>query len=74
MNVNEFMCGLTDELTKKSFIGVEIYKSYSKSKKTFVFVVSVGKNEKLYTYSFEINENYLDYNSIEEIVNWFLTK
>ena len=74
MNVNEFICGLIDELTKKSFIGVKIYKSYSKNKKTFVIVVSAGKNEKLYTYSFEINENYLDYNSIEEIVNWFLTK
>ena len=74
MNVNEFMCDLIDELTKKCFIGVEIYKSYSKSKKSFVFVVSASKNEKLYTYSFEINENYLDYNSIEEIVNCFLIK
>ena len=74
MNVNEFMCGLIDDLTKKSFIGVEINKSYSKSKTSFVFVISEGKNGKLYTYSFEINENYLDYNSIEEIVNWFLTK
>ena len=74
MNVNEFMCGLIDELTKKSFIGVEICKSYSKSKKSFVFVISAGKNGKLYTYSFEINENYLDYNSIEEIVNWLLIK
>ena len=74
MNINEFICNLIDDLTKKSFIGVEIYKSYSKSKKSFVFVVSAGKNEKFYIYSFEINENYLDYNSIEEIVNWFLTK
>ena len=74
MNVNEFMCGLIDELTKNSFIGTEIHKSYSRSKKLFVFIVSAGKNGKLYTYSFEINENYLDYNSIEEIVNWFLTK
>ena len=74
MNVNEFMCSLIDELTKKSFIGTKIHKSYSNSKKSFVFVIFTGKNEKLYTYSFEINENYLDYNVIEEIVNWFLTK
>ena len=74
MNVNEFMRGLIDELTKKSFIGTEIYKSYSKSKKSFVFVISTGKKGKLYNYSIEINENYLDYNAIEEIVNWFLTK
>ena len=74
MNVNDFICSLIDELTKRSFIDTEIYKSYSKSKKSFVFVVSAGKNGKLYTYSFEINENYLDYNAIEEIVNWFLTK
>ena len=74
MNANEFMCDLIDELTKKSFIGTEIHKIYSKSKKLFVFVISAVKNGKLYTYSFEINENYLDYNAIEEIVNWFLTK
>ena len=74
MNVNDFICSLIDELTKRSFIGVEIYKSYSKSKKSFVFVVSAGKNGKLYTYSFEINENYLDYISIKEIVNRFLIK
>ena len=74
MNVNEFMCGLIDELTKKSFIGTKIYKSYSRSKKSFVFVIFAGKNEKFYTYSFEINENYLNYNAIEEIVNWLLTK
>ena len=74
MNVNDFICSLIDELTKKSFISTEIHKSYSKSKKSFVFIISTGKNGKLYTYSFEINENYLDYNAIEEIVNWFLTK
>ena len=74
MNINEFICGLIDELTKRSFIGVEIYKSYSKSKKSFVIVISAGKKGKLYNYSFEINENYLDYNTIEEIVNWLLTK
>ena len=44
MNVNEFMCGLIDELTKKSFIGTKIHKSYSKSKKSFVFVIFTGKN------------------------------
>ena len=68
MNINEFMCNLIDELTKKSFIGVEINKSKNS------IVISASKNRKLYTYSFEINENYLDYNSIEEIVNWFLIK
>ena len=74
MNVNEFMCNLIDEMSKNSFIGIEIYKSYSKSKKSFVFVISAGKKGKLYNYSFEINENYLNYNAIEEIVNWLLTK
>ena len=74
MNINEFICSLIDELNKKSFIGVEVYKSYSKSKKSFVFDVSTGKKGKLYTYSFEINENYLNYNAIEEIVKWFLIK
>ena len=74
MNVNDFICSLIDELTKKSFIGVEIYKSYSKSKKSFVFVISASKKGKLYNYSFEINKKYLNYNAIEEIVNWLLTK
>ena len=74
MNVNEFMCNLIDEMSKNSFIGTEIHKSYSKSKKSFVFVISTGKKRKIYTFSFEINENYLNYNAIEEIVNWFLTK
>ena len=74
MNVNDFICSLIDELTKKSFIGTEIYKSYSKSKKSFVFVISTGKKGKLYNYSFEVNEKYLNYNAIEEIVNWILTK
>ena len=74
MNINEFICTLIDELNKKSFIGVDVYNSYSKSKKSFAIVVSAGKKGKLYTYSFEINENYLNYNAIEEIVKWFLIK
>ena len=74
MNVNKFMFTLNDELIKNSFIGAEIYKSYSKSKKSFVFVVSAGKRGKKYTLSFSVNENYLDYNAIEMIVDWFLRK
>lgn len=74
MNVNEFMFTLNDELIKNSFIGVEIHKTYSNSKKSFVFIVSAGRKRKKYTLSFEVRENYLDYNSIEEIVNWFLMK
>lgn len=74
MSVNEFMCTLIDELTKKSFIGVEIHKGYSKSKKSFVFIVSAERKRKKYTLSFEVKENYLNYNTIEEIVNWFLMK
>ena len=46
MNVNEFMCNLIDEMSKNSFIGTEIHKSYSKSKKSFVFVISTGKKKK----------------------------
>ena len=46
----------------------------SNSKKSFVFVVSAGKRGKKYTLSFSVNENYLDYNAIEMIVDWFLRK
>ena len=74
MNINEFMFALNDELIKNSFIGVEIHKAYSNSKKSFALIVSAGKKRKKYTLSFEVRENYLNYNSIEEIVNWFLKK
>ena len=74
MNINEFMFTLNDELIKNSFIGVEIHKAYSNSKKSFALIVSAGKKGKKYTLSFEVRENYLNHNSIEEIVNWFLKK
>lgn len=74
MSVNEFMCTLLDELTKKSFIGVEIHKSYSNSKKSFVFIVIAERKGKNYTFSFEVKENCLDYNTIEEIVKWYSMK
>ena len=74
MNINEFMFALNDELIKNSFIGVEIHKTYSNSKKSFVFIVSAGRKGEKYTLSFEVKENYLNYNSIEEIVNWLLMK
>lgn len=74
MNVNEFMFTLNDELIKNSFIGVEIYKEYIKHEKSYSFTVSAGKRGKKYTLSFSVNENYLDYNTIEMIIDWFLKK
>lgn len=72
MNISDFIYTLIDELDKNSFIGVEIDKAYNKTKKSFVIVVSVAKKGKIYVYSFEIKENELNYNNIENIVNFFI--
>ena len=73
-NVTDFMCALIDELTKNSFIGVEISNDYREREESYLFTVTAGKKRKKYILSFSVNENYLDYNTIEMIVNWFLKK
>ena len=74
MDSTEFMCVLIDELDKKSFIGIEVHKIYSKSKKVFVFIISAERKGKNYTFSFNVKENCLNYSTIEEIVNWYSMK
>ena len=73
-DVTDFVCALIDKLIENSFMGVEIYKEYIKHEKSYSFVVSAGKRGKKYTVSFSVNENYLDYNTIEIIVDWVLKK
>ena len=73
-NVTDFVCTLIDKLIENSFIGVDIHKDYIKHEKIYSFTVSAGKKGKKYTLSFSVNENYLNYNTIEMIVNWFLKK
>lgn len=74
MDSTDFMCVLIDELDKNLFTSIEVHKVYSKSKRTFVFVISASRKGKNYTFSFEVKENCLDYNTIEEIVKWYSMK
>lgn len=72
MNINDFMFTLMNELYENSFYGVELYKEYSNYDKTYLIHIIADKDNKRYDYGFSIHENWLDDNSINELINFLL--
>ena len=72
MNINEFMSKLTNELIKNLFYEVELYKGFNEYDKTYLIRVIAKRENKKYDYGLSIHENWLDDNSINEIINFLL--
>ena len=72
MNINDFMFTLMDELYENLFYGVELYKDYNNYDKTYLIHIIADKDNKRYDYGFSIHENWLDDNSINELINFLL--
>ena len=72
MNINDFMFKLVDELNKNLFYEVELHKEFNKYDKTYLLRVIAKRHNKKYDYGFSIHENWLDDNSINEIINFLL--
>ena len=72
MNINEFMSKLTNELIKNLFYEVELYKGFNEYDKTYLIRVIAKRENKKYDYGFSIHENWLDDNSINELINFLL--
>ena len=72
MNINNFMFTLMNELYENLFYGVELYKEYNKHDKTYLIRVIAKRENKKYDYGLSIHENWLDDNSINEIINFLL--
>ena len=72
MNINEFMFKLVDELKEYLFYEVELHKEYNKYDKTYLLRVMAKRHNKKYDYGFSIHENWLDDNSVNELINFLL--
>ena len=72
MNINDFMFTLMNELYENLFYGVELYKEFNNYDKTYLLRVIAKRHNKKYDYGFSIHENWLDDNSINEIINFLL--
>ena len=72
MDINNFMFTLMNELYENLFYGVELYKEYNKHDKTYLIRVIAKRENKKYDYGLSIHENWLDDNSINEIINFLL--
>ena len=72
MNINNFMFTLMNELYENLFYGVELYKEYNNLDKTFLLHIKCKRYKKNYCYGFSIHENWLDDNSINELINFLL--
>ena len=72
MNINDFMFTLIDELNKNLFYNIEIDKNYNNYDKTYLIHIIADKDNKRYDYGFSIHENWLDDNSINELINFLL--
>lgn len=72
MGLYKFMSKLTNELNKNLFYEVELYKGYSEYDKTYLIRVIAKRGNKKYDYGFSIHENWLDDNSINELINFLL--
>ena len=72
MEIYKFMSKLTNELNKNLFYNVEIDKNYNNYDKTYLLRVMAKRHNKKYDYGFSIHENWLDDNSINEIINFLL--
>ena len=72
MNIDEFMFKLADELYKISFYNIKIVKEYNNLDKTFLLDIRCKRYRKNYKYGISIHENWLDDNSINEIIKFLL--
>ena len=72
MNINNFMFTLIDELNENLFYEVELHKEFNKYDKTYLLRVMAKRHNKKYDYGFSIHENWLDDNSINELINFLL--
>ena len=67
-----WLFSIFNELIKNLFHEVEIYKGYSEYDKKYLIRVIAKREYKKYDYGFSIHENWLDDNSINEIINFLL--
>ena len=72
MEIYKFMSKLTNELNKNLFYNIEIDKNYNNYDKTYLIHIIADKGNKRYDYGFSIHENWLDDNSINEIIKFLL--
>ena len=72
MNINDFMFTLMNELYENLFYGVELYKEFNNYDKTYLLRVIAKRENKKYDYGLSIHENWLDDNSINELINFLL--
>ena len=72
MEIYKFMSKLTNELNKNLFYNIEIDKNYNNYDKTYLLRVIAKRHNKKYDYGFSIHENWLDDNSINELINFLL--
>ena len=72
MNINNFMFTLMNELYENLIYGVEVYKENNKHDKIYLIRVKIKRENKKYDYVFSIHENWLDDNSINELINFLL--
>ena len=72
MEIYKFMSKLTNELYKNSFYNIKIDKEYNNLDKTFLLHIKCKRHNKKYDYGFSIHENWLDDNSINELINFLL--
>ena len=72
MEIYKFMSKLTNNLNKNLFYNVEIDKNYNNYDKTYLIRVIAKRENKRYDYGFSIHENWLDDNSINELINFLL--
>ena len=72
MEIYKFMSKLTNELNKNLFYNIEIDKNYNNYDKTYLLRVIAKRENKKYDYGFSIHENWLDDNSINELINFLL--
>ena len=68
----DFIFQLTNELNKNLFYNIEINKGYNDCDKTYLIHIIADKDNKRYDYGFSIHENWLDDNSINELINFLL--
>ena len=72
MEIYKFMSKLTNELNKNLFYNIEIDKNYNNYDKTYLIRVIAKRENKRYDYGFSLHENWLDDNSINELINFLL--
>ena len=72
MDINNFMFTLINELNENLFYEVELHKEFNNYDKTYLLRVIAKRHNKKYDYGFSIHENWLDDNSINELINFLL--